>query len=284
MSGPVFDWKPELWMADMQLAACSPTARAVWADVLCLMWKSTDRGRLVYTDGKPWSLQAIAESVRGNTVESLAAINELLANGVASRDDSGAVFNRKMVRDEKVRREARNRKRKERGSPQDVTVYVTHDVTNGQESEGVYSLSTNTSSSSKEGKIPFGEKTEEIHEVFTYYRTYHPRAFKKPSSKMKEWRKIGQRLRDGYSVDDLKQAIDGCHKSRWHQGQNDRNQTYDSLELIVRDASKVMQFIELATKPDTPILSEKSRQTMSAMESYLSKRSPEGGTEPQTAG
>jgi len=281
---PVFDWKPELWMGDTELSACSPTARAVWADVLCLMWKSIDRGRLVYSDGRPWSLQKIAETVRGNTIESLAALDELLLNGVASRDNAGVMFNRKMVREEKDRRSALNRKRRQRGSSENVTADVTPDVTNEQKSEGVYSLDPVTAVTGKSKKDLLSEKTVEILQVFEHYRSYHARAHLKPHSKMNEWRKISQRLRDGYSVDDLKLAIDGCHKSRWHQGDNDRNQRYDSLELVVRDASKVNQFIELASKVDGPVLSEKSRQTRNAMESYLAKRSAEGGTEPQTAG
>ena len=82
--------------------------------------------------------------------------------------------------------------------------------------------------------------------VFAHYRTYHPRAFKNPKSTSKEWKAIKARLAEGSTVDDLCLAIDGCHRSPWHQGRNDRKTKYDSLELITRSGSKVIEFIALA--------------------------------------
>lgn len=54
---------------------------------------------------------------------------------------------------------------------------------------------------------------------------------------------IAARLKEGHAVDKLKQAIDGCKASSWHQGQNDRHQVYDDIELICRDTSKVEAFV-----------------------------------------
>lgn len=56
---------------------------------------------------------------------------------------------------------------------------------------------------------------------------------------------ISSRLRDGYTEDDLKLAIFGCTVSKWHQGQNDRNLIYDSIELIFRSADKIDKFMDL---------------------------------------
>jgi hypothetical protein len=82
-------------------------------------------------------------------------------------------------------------------------------------------------------------------QVMDHYKKYHPRAFPKVLSTLKEAKKIQARLKEGFSVEDLIEAIDGCHRSEYHQGQNDQNKKYDSLELIVRDGSKVQQFIEI---------------------------------------
>ncbi len=87
--------------------------------------------------------------------------------------------------------------------------------------------------------------TVDIHAVFNHYKTHHPRAHRKPNSKSKEWKAIKARLADGYTVDDLKAAIDGCHRSPFHQGDNEKGIKYDSLELIMRDSSKVTQFMEV---------------------------------------
>jgi uncharacterized phage protein (TIGR02220 family) len=83
-----------------------------------------------------------------------------------------------------------------------------------------------------------------VRHVFDYWRnrTQHKQA--KLGDKRR--RAIAARLKEGYTVDDLKQAIDGCMASPWHQGQNGNRRKYDDIELICRDASKVDQFIGLA--------------------------------------
>lgn len=52
-----------------------------------------------------------------------------------------------------------------------------------------------------------------------------------------------------YSLDDLKRAVAGCSRSAWHMGQNDRNAKYNSLELILRDAQKIEQFMGYFDNP-----------------------------------
>lgn len=55
--------------------------------------------------------------------------------------------------------------------------------------------------------------------------------------------KIIQAIKLGYSIDELKQAIDGCKKTPFNMGQNDRNQRFDDIELILRDATHIDRFI-----------------------------------------
>lgn len=71
--------------------------------------------------------------------------------------------------------------------------------------------------------------------------THHP----KSQLDSKRMTLICARLSDGYSEDDLRLAALGCATSRWHQGENDRHQVYDSVELIYRNADKVDAFIRL---------------------------------------
>lgn len=86
----------------------------------------------------------------------------------------------------------------------------------------------------------------EIRQVFEHYRTYHPQSFRRVHQKLKEWSKIRDRLRDdGFSVSEICLAIDGCHKSKFHSGL-ETGTKYQKLELIVRDAGHVQQFIEIA--------------------------------------
>ena len=63
-------------------------------------------------------------------------------------------------------------------------------------------------------------------------------------------RAVKGRLKQGYTVDQLKQAVDGCKASPYHQGGNPDGKIWDDLELICRDASKVDSFIsQLSAKP-----------------------------------
>lgn len=82
-----------------------------------------------------------------------------------------------------------------------------------------------------------------VADVIACYLELHPRA--KPGQK--ERKLIAARLAERWTVEELCQAIDGCHKSPHHCGDNDRNQKYQSLSLIFRDSTHVQQFIEIAT-------------------------------------
>ncbi len=62
---------------------------------------------------------------------------------------------------------------------------------------------------------------------------------------------IAARLKEGHSVERLKQAIDGCKASAWHQGKNNRQTIYDDIELICRDAKHVEEFITRVTGKST---------------------------------
>lgn len=59
--------------------------------------------------------------------------------------------------------------------------------------------------------------------------------------------KIIARLREGFTVERLCQAIDGCASSPYNMGDNPRGRRYDSIDLIFRNAGKVDEFAELAT-------------------------------------
>lgn len=62
----------------------------------------------------------------------------------------------------------------------------------------------------------------------------------------KRRRAVEARLRDGYTLEQLLRAVDGCAASPWHRGQNDRGKPYTDLELICRDAKHVDEFLGLA--------------------------------------
>jgi len=58
--------------------------------------------------------------------------------------------------------------------------------------------------------------------------------------------RIRGRLREGYSPETLRKAIDGCAASEFHSGTNDRNTRYDDISLICRSGSTVERFAEMS--------------------------------------
>lgn len=120
MKRPAFQFYPGDWLKDPALRRCSPAARGVWIDMLCLMHECDDYGVLA-TGGSPWKDHEIAAVISGDQPAILGCLHELLTAGVAHRTPSGAIFSRRMGRDEQVRQEAAQRKRKSRDDHNEVT-------------------------------------------------------------------------------------------------------------------------------------------------------------------
>jgi hypothetical protein len=85
--------------------------------------------------------------------------------------------------------------------------------------------------------------------IFAYWQT----VMKHPKAKLdtKRTSTISQALQAGYSVDDLKQAIDGCASTPFNIGKNEKGQIYDGIDLIFRDADHIEKFIQNSINPPT---------------------------------
>lgn len=85
--------------------------------------------------------------------------------------------------------------------------------------------------------------TDDEFQVFEHWRKVlnHPKA--QPTSDRK--RLIAKQLKV-YSVSDLQAAIDGCSRTPWNMGANPQSKRYDSLELILRDAKHIEDFMGVA--------------------------------------
>ena len=119
-----------------------------------------------------------------------------------------------------------------------------------------------------EAKKPMS-RSDEPDRVFRYWQEVmsHPKA----KLDRKRRQKIRDRLADGYSTDDLMQAIDGCKRSPHHMGDNDRGTVYDDIELICRDAPHVDKFLKLANEPDLSGMSDAARKTALAAQRWINE-------------
>lgn len=110
--------------------------------------------------------------------------------------------------------------------------------------------------------------SRDINAVIEHYQTYHPRS--RPGEK--ERKAIAARLKNGYSVADLAKAIDGNHLSPYHCGENKDGREYHNLELIVREASKVDQFMAAADNAGLPVLSQQTKKAVRAGQQWIKRK------------
>ncbi len=145
---------------------------------------------------------------------------------------------------EQLSKRAQDRERKEAarllGRPEDV-----RRTSIGQTTDETRQTQTQTQTQKKE-QLPLStqaapEVDPRPERVFEHWR----RVMGKRSTTVfdaKRRKAVEGRLRDGYSVEELCQAVDGCTLTPHNMGQNDRGERYDDLELICRDASRVDRF------------------------------------------
>lgn len=86
------------------------------------------RGVFSSTGGEPWSDDDIATAIGGDRVENLGCIAELLAKEVAFRNERGAIYSRRMVREEQERANGTARVQKHRNKKRGCNGDVTPDV------------------------------------------------------------------------------------------------------------------------------------------------------------
>lgn len=82
-----------------------------------------------------------------------------------------------------------------------------------------------------------------VRSVFEHWQRVHNH----PTSKLDPKRRRAiERALKSHGEETVRAAIEGCARSEWHKGKNDRGLVYDDLTLILRDASKIEGFAALA--------------------------------------
>ena len=87
------------WAGDLAVRSLTTAERGLWIDLLTLAATGNPTGYVVDARGEPLSLEQIARFANCTLAECSSLIDGILAKGVASRDRSGRLLNRRMVRD-----------------------------------------------------------------------------------------------------------------------------------------------------------------------------------------
>jgi hypothetical protein len=186
-----FHFYPGDWMKDPNLRRCSPAARGVLMDILCLMFECEERGRLS-TAGIPWTDAEIAGAVNGESFASLESLKELESKCVLKRDEKGCLFSERLIRDEEIRQIRAKSGRK--GGKASVKQKRSKPSSKTQANTQAPSDSDSVSDSSPE--IPEGIDSATVREAVAEWSAYR-RESRKPWSKrsasmcFRQWQSAG---------------------------------------------------------------------------------------------
>ena len=99
---------------------------------------------------------------------------------------------------------------------------------------------------------PAADADEGVVAVFEHWSSTLWKRFHDVAPKLTDGRrkKIRSRLGEGYTVEQLKAAIDAVTRSPHHMGENDQGKAWIEIDLVFRNAEKVDGWL---TKPVTPI-------------------------------
>jgi len=106
------------------------------------------------------------------------------------------------------------------------------------------------------------DKNNNISPALTIFNYWKEKLHHKQAKPTKDrLRKIDARLKEGYTIEDCKRAIDGCANSEFHQGKNKDKKKYDSIGLIFRNGEKLEEFMNYLKKDqavdnDLPLLTD----------------------------
>lgn len=79
---------------------------------------------------------------------------------------------------------------------------------------------------------------------------------------------ISARLEEGYSIEEIKSAIDACRASPWHMGQNERRTVFNDIELICRSPEKLDGFLQMAEPVEACQFGEHAQATISNLQNW----------------
>jgi len=99
---PSFQFYPGDWLNDINLRSCSLSARGLWIDLICLMHQCPKYGHLM-VNHKVIPMVNLARMLGVNLTDLECWMEELECAGVFSRNESGCIYSRRMIKDENLR-------------------------------------------------------------------------------------------------------------------------------------------------------------------------------------
>jgi hypothetical protein len=128
----------------------------------------------------------------------------------------------------------------------------------------------------KTSKPATAEERESIQALFAYWADYHGKKNTRLVEDTDRWRVTLSRLRDGYTLEEIRSAIRGISNSPHHQGQNDTGQKWDDLYHVCKNPQNLEKFIQLDGNPLVPspvtVLSDIGRRNAEISQQLINRR------------
>jgi hypothetical protein len=91
------------WLSCAEVKVLAPDVRGLWFDMICYMWESVERGVMVKPNHQPYTKDEITLMIGRDCSGSYAWFDTLIDNGVCAVREDGAIYSRRMVKDEEIR-------------------------------------------------------------------------------------------------------------------------------------------------------------------------------------
>ena len=99
---PAIQFYPKEWIWDLELRQCSPAARGLWVDLMCLMHEGEPYGHLTVPLDVILRVAGLTERAYRPLLAELET-DRSSGKRVAYRTDAGVIYSKRMVRDEERR-------------------------------------------------------------------------------------------------------------------------------------------------------------------------------------
>ena len=248
MKRPSFQFYPGDWQKDAALRMCSVSARGLWIDMLCIMHQGSPYGYLKVNE-KVIHVDNLARMVGATTQEVQGWLQELEGAGVFSRDDSGCIISKRMIRDEQVR-SARaaggvlGGNPHLKNAPEKVVAKVNHPA-NLEPTPSSSSSSSTSVSKDLSGKPdePRPNHNKEAVEILSFLNEKTGRRYQPVNENIKL---ITARLKGGASVSECRQVI--ARKTREWKSNPDMEKYLRPATLF--NATKFAQYVGELVPPN----------------------------------
>jgi hypothetical protein len=132
------------WRKAPEVRALDLDVRMIWFEMIGLMWESTERGYLTLNN-KPVSSSVITRMLGVDITQFERAIRQMEEFNVFSKREDGAIYCRKMVRDEEIRQlksHAGKEGMKHRYNKSVITGDITEALTNREDESEIVNINT----------------------------------------------------------------------------------------------------------------------------------------------